>query len=39
MLRLKPREVRTAQDVGADQALYLGSKLKPKQEESLTKIL
>ena len=39
MLHLKPGPVKVAQVVGADQALYLGSKLKPEQKDSLTKIL
>ena len=39
MLCLKPGPARAAQVVGADQALYLESKLKPEQKDSLRKKL
>ena len=39
MLRLKPGPARSAQVIGADQALYLETKLKPEQKEDVTNIL
>ena len=39
MLRLKPGPAMSAQVVGADQALYIETKLKSEQKEDLTNLL